>query len=50
MNFDELIRRALEALKANDYLTVDELQAQCEVEILERMYKLGGSSTQSPNE
>ena len=48
MNFNELLRRIQQALRENDHLTVEELQAQCEVELLERLYKLGGSSPQSP--
>ena len=48
MDFNEILRRIQQALRENDHLTVDELQAQCEIELLERVYKLGGSSTQSP--
>lgn len=49
MDFNEILRRIQQALRENDHLTVDELQAQCEIELLERVYKLGGSSTQSPS-
>ena len=37
MNFAELLRRAREVLSENDHLTVDELQAECEIAILEDM-------------
>ena len=50
MNFEEILRRVHEILGQNDHLSIDELQAQCEIAILEEMYELGGSSPQSPNE